>query len=603
MIAMPWARWATMPPPALLAPLGFRLRPFVRHPAAAAQDYQAVVAYQGAMASIDPKEHAMLRPSVVSLVASWFVITSLCAADPATRYKVYDLGNVSPTALNDAGAIIGDDPFGPHGVRLSAALPPQDLGILSAVGLNQQGVIAGTAHNGQAVILSPTTGLRLLPGGYATPTPEVAGRAINGAETVAGLGTGRVPGTPTAFVSRPIVWIADHPMDLGTLGGAGGLAFALNESGDIVGESQPTGSPAYHATLWPVAGGIVDLHRVPGARASFANAINEQGIVVGVVDGRAFWWSQASGMQLLPLLPGDAFSRAVGVNEHGQVVGQAQRADLPLAPPPHPMLWEGQDAVDLRTKIDDAQWTLVRAAGINNHGWIVGTGVKQGAGPVIGDVNRAFLLVPIPSPVPQPSVELVVQVRGDFNADGFEDVMGLALDSRIFRCLAGASACTELPGRAVGLVAGDFDGDQRTDVAAVAADSSLWVMLDGVTWQRLPGYLRSLVSGDFTGIGHAQLAGVGDDTSLWLSPTLGTWTQLPGALRTLVAGKLTGGPLDSLAGLGVDTSIWANPNTQGWTRLPGNLVTMSVVNNHLTGMSADGRRWMAPRLGDWVEIP
>ena len=39
-------------PPALLAHLGFRLRPFVLHPAAAEQDYQAVVAYQGAMAYI-----------------------------------------------------------------------------------------------------------------------------------------------------------------------------------------------------------------------------------------------------------------------------------------------------------------------------------------------------------------------------------------------------------------------------------------------------------------------------------------------------------------------------------------------------------------------
>jgi probable HAF family extracellular repeat protein len=47
-------------------------------------------------------------------------------------------------------------------------------------------------------------------------------------------------------------------LDLGTLGGDGSLAYAVNESGLVVGRSTTAGGWE-HAFAWTAAGGMVDL--------------------------------------------------------------------------------------------------------------------------------------------------------------------------------------------------------------------------------------------------------------------------------------------------------------------------------------------------------
>jgi len=67
--------------------------------------------------------------------------------------------------------------------------------------------------------------------------------------------------------------------DLGTVGGTSSEAVAINEAGQIVGDST-TAAGETHAFSWTAAGGMVDLG-TPGGASSHAVAVNEDGQVVG----------------------------------------------------------------------------------------------------------------------------------------------------------------------------------------------------------------------------------------------------------------------------------------------------------------------------------
>src|SRR6185503_6899603 len=114
-----------------------------------------------------------------------------------------------------------------------------------------------------------------------------------------------------------------RPVDLGTLGGQSSFAVALNDSGQVVGNSQ-VADGSYHAFLWTAADGMLDLGTLGGPE-SFAVAVNAGGVVVGESDtalgGRhAFLWTRKGGMiDLLGFDSGD--SHALAVTASGQVIG------------------------------------------------------------------------------------------------------------------------------------------------------------------------------------------------------------------------------------------------------------------------------------------
>ena len=398
----------------------------------------------------------------------------------------------------------------------------------------------------------------------------------------------------------------------------GTIGNGLNDQGDLVGQYWGflfgQGLGRFHGFVWQ-GGAYTTLDAsFDGAFATTLLGINNAGQIIGTFlhrrpgstdlneydSERAFLY-EAGTFTLLDM-PGSAAWTTVPMDiaADGSILGTASD---PQGTPQFFFYHAG-----IYTRILGVPANLVvpvGAWGLNDQRAIVGTWMLRFpcercsalGGPGFTYEIHAFLATPLP---PTPPVAAVVEVHGDFNGDGWKDRAGVDEQTRIWRCLAGETACVELPGRAVGLVAGDLNGDGLDDLGAVAGDSSLWVMLDGQHWQRLNGNLRQLVAGDFTGSGHRQLAGVGFDTSIWLAPSLGQWQRLAGALKTVVAGRFTGTQRDSLAGLGVDTSIWVNPEMQGWRRLPGNLITLSIVDNKLNGMSADGHMWMAPTLGEWV---
>ena len=63
-------------------------------------------------------------------------------------------------------------------------------------------------------------------------------------------------------------------VDLGTLGGTRSYANAVNDSGQVVGESTTAGDASTHAFSWTQAGGMVDLGTLGGSSSSTAVAVN-----------------------------------------------------------------------------------------------------------------------------------------------------------------------------------------------------------------------------------------------------------------------------------------------------------------------------------------
>jgi probable HAF family extracellular repeat protein len=173
--------------------------------------------------------------------------------------------------------------------------------------------------------------------------------------------------------------------DLGTLpGDAASEAFAINNSGDIVGYS--SGPSGIRAVVWRDGGQLIQpLGSLGGGGADYtlAHAINNRGDIVGVsrtAQGtRAFSWTARFGMQDLGTLPGDDSSAAVSVNDAGQIVGYSTGRSGSRA-----VIWTGNAIRSLGTLPGGG---FSRALAINNQGSVVGTSSSSSG-------NRGFLWTP-----------------------------------------------------------------------------------------------------------------------------------------------------------------------------------------------------------------
>ena len=219
-------------------------------------------------------------------------------------------------------------------------------------------------------------------------------------------------------------------VDLGTLGGSGGFAQAVNSTGQVVGDCQ-TPSGSYHAFLWQ-NGIMTDLGTLAGAHASHGAGINDNGEVVGdsgpvaggyshafrwkngstsdlgtlaggnseawainnqsqVVgwshgpsgNGESFIW-QSGTMSNLQVNPGGRGSGAADINDQGQVVGSWYGP--PIVPGyynTHAFLWQAGTRTDLGSL---AGCNTSSASGLNNSGEIVGESHAAGS-----NTNHAFV--------------------------------------------------------------------------------------------------------------------------------------------------------------------------------------------------------------------
>lgn len=235
--------------------------------------------------------------------------------------------------------------------------------------------------------------------GLVNERGQIAGISYTGSTANANNGTcpANVP------TQDPFFWDSDTGMiDIGTLGGTCGVPNALNNRGQVAGESYLTGNLNVHAFLWDRSGHpqLKDLGTLGGDNAS-ALWLNDAGQVIGFADlppnppgctglacqHHAFLWEHGV-MTDLGSIASDPCSRALSINSKGEIVGASATVCGGLLT--HALLFEnGGPAIDLNTLVPPGSpLSLVEAIYINDRGEIAGNGVLAN-----GDVH-AFLLIP-----------------------------------------------------------------------------------------------------------------------------------------------------------------------------------------------------------------
>ena len=262
------------------------------------------------------------------------------------------LGGRFTTAIEigDGGDVVGSselDPTGPvrfHAFRWRRETGMTDLGTLpggdssQAFGINGLGEVAGVSgrpglfFGQEAVAWSPAGVVRGLGtlGGLGSRA-----NAINSAGQVAGadfIAGGESPDSP---VPRAVVWEPDgrvialpmlRPSTPSQIDES--EATAINDAGQLAGYAN-SADGQFHGVAWDAERRVRDLGTLGPEGFSFALAINEQGYVAGysrnVEPGqRAVLWTPAGDIFDLGVLPGGTDSRAFGLNDVGQVVGVSE---------------------------------------------------------------------------------------------------------------------------------------------------------------------------------------------------------------------------------------------------------------------------------------
>ncbi len=245
--------------------------------------------------------------------------------------SVRALGVPSPLCLNSTGQIVFERTF--EAFSLWDNGHTSDLSGLNGEyfnGMNVAGSIVGVWHSRACLWQADTatdpktlngreTDLGTL-GGYISTAYAISARTqvVGMADTLDG-------------VSHPFLWQDGRMAQLGNPA-RGGVARAINGRGQVVGAAY-TASGEKHAALFS-GSKVTDLGVLPGDTESTAFAINDAGQIVGesfhwesgnIISHAVLWeHGRARDLDCLPGKPnGWTLWRALGINRRGQIVGNA----------------------------------------------------------------------------------------------------------------------------------------------------------------------------------------------------------------------------------------------------------------------------------------
>ena len=380
-----------------------------------------------------------MKSIVTSIVAASSLLAALAIAQPAPRYNVRDLGAVGgaagqPEMITNNGLVVGVAGF-PDGTEHAVLWydvwrgdfgPPAFGGQNSiAFGINEHGQAVGQAETsapepnsedfcGSKALGLPAKGTTCLPflwqAGVMTALPTLGGHngsanRINNGGQIAGMAENAITDSTCLATGaqklqfEPVVWVNGQIQQLPTVAGdPDGAAFAINDSGQVVGASGDCATfntislvnlAPLHALLWQ-SGTVTDLGTLGGTGHGDgieAINLNNKGQVIGNSDlagdtnFHGFLWTEGTGMQDLGILPGDANSAAIGINDAGDVVGVSLDAKFN----PRAFFWRNGVMTDLNSLAPaDSALFLITGCSINSQGQIIGIAIEKSTGTAHG---------------------------------------------------------------------------------------------------------------------------------------------------------------------------------------------------------------------------
>jgi probable HAF family extracellular repeat protein len=328
--------------------------------------------------------------------------------DDTDTPKMTDLGTLGGTdsrgnALSNAGHVTGkytdifDHAFLWDGSTMDDFAPLEVDTYSVGKAVNDTGLVTGDFGAPSLSHAFLSDGIALVDLGTLEGTGRSSGASINA--------SGQVTGFSSAGSSFHAFLAADGApptmTDLGTLGGAFSEGIAINDAGQVTGDSYPTGSGNLHAFLWDDSDipKMTDLGTLGGLWSN-SMAINASGQVAGCSDtGAGFHAFLAVGgtpptMTDLGTLGGNN-SQGNGINDAGQVTGYSDTGT-----DSHAFLWDGgptggpmEDLNDLIDLSDPLQphVTLVEGFDINSPGQILALGHNS-----LTDQFLTYLVSPSP---------------------------------------------------------------------------------------------------------------------------------------------------------------------------------------------------------------